>query len=70
MKDYVINGKTIETSSIEIEGIDTKDYPDFSDAFVVSAKFKDGSDLTEDECDELQNLYPDLVYQKIWNRIF
>jgi len=47
---------------IEIEGVDTKDYPDFVDAFVSSARWKDtGKNLTEDECEAFKDEYPEVI---------
>ena len=31
-----INDKIVDRSSIEIDGIDTQDYPDFCDAYIFS----------------------------------
>mgnify|MGYP003672830596 CR=1 FL=1 len=38
--------------NIEIDGIDTKDYPDFCDAYIVSADY-DGVPMTDEQLDEL-----------------
>ena len=38
--------------NIEIDGIDTKDYPDFCDAYIVSADY-DGKPMTDEQLDEL-----------------
>ena len=38
--------------NIEIDGIDTKDYPDFCDAYIVSADY-DGKPMTDDQLDEI-----------------
>jgi hypothetical protein len=45
--------KELDYSSIEIEDIDTKDYPDFTDAFISHAKWNNGVELTNEELDEL-----------------
>lgn len=45
--------KELDYSSIEIEDIDTKDYPDFADAFISHAKWNNGVELTDEELDEL-----------------
>lgn len=56
---------------IEIEGIDMRDYPDFCDAFVATAYWSHtGEELTEDECHELQENYPELIYEEVINHIF
>jgi len=45
----------------EFEGIDHKDYPDYCDAFCVYAEFEDGTPLSEDALDELND--SDLRYE-------
>ena len=49
--------------NIEIDGIDTKDYPDFCDAYIVSADY-DGVPMTDEQLDEL-NEDGDYVYEHI-----
>jgi|14_taG_2_1085336.scaffolds.fasta_scaffold01801_5 hypothetical protein len=49
---------------IEVDGIDWSDYPDFSDAFIVSAKHEDGTEFTDEEIEEL-NEDRDLVYKSV-----
>ena len=49
------NKKTMDykkIDNIEIDGIDTKDYPDFCDAYIVSADY-DGVPMTDEQLDEL-----------------
>ena len=38
--------------NIEVDGIDTKDYPDFCDAYIVSADY-DGKPMNDDQLDEI-----------------
>lgn len=57
-------------TDIEIDGVDLKDYPDFSDASIVSAVFKDtGVELTEKELDIL-NEKSDIKYELVYNWLF
>jgi hypothetical protein len=49
--------------NIEIDGIDTKDYPDFCDAYISSADY-DGLPMTDEQLDEL-NEDGDYVYEHI-----
>ena len=49
--------------NIEMDGIDTKDYPDFCDAFICSADY-DGVPMTEEQLDEL-NEDGDFLYANI-----
>jgi hypothetical protein len=40
--------------NIEIDGIDFKDYPDFSNAYIVSADY-DGKPMTDDQLEQINN---------------
>ena len=39
-------------TNVEIEGIDFRDYPDFCDAYIVSADY-DGVPMTQEQLDEI-----------------
>lgn len=54
--------------SVEVEGVDTMDYPDFSDAFISSAEYK-GKLMTEIQLEELNN-DGDFLYESIQNSLF
>jgi hypothetical protein len=57
-----LNGR--EVVDIEISGVDTRDYPDFCDAYFSYARFDDdGSKLTDAELDELAMENPELIYE-------
>jgi hypothetical protein len=49
----MLNGKEVDVNSIEVEG---GSYNDYSDVYISFAKFKDGTDLNNDEREELENL--------------
>jgi len=49
----MLNGKEVNLGSIEMDGIDRSDYPDFADAFITYAEFVDGTPLTDDEMYQL-----------------
>lgn len=53
-------------TNVQVEGIDYNDYPDFCDAFISSAEWDDGTELTSDELDELSDKFPDYVYERIY----
>jgi hypothetical protein len=56
----------LEVTDVEVDGIDMKDYPDFVDAYVDSAKFvSSGKPLNDDERMELQNQNVDKFYEDI-----
>ena len=54
--------------NVEVEGIDTRDCPDFTDAFISYAELN-GVPLTEDQLDDL-NEDRDFVYGEVLNHLF
>ena len=54
--------------NIEVDGIDTKDYPDFCDAFISNADY-DGVPMTYEQLEEI-NEDSDFVYQSVSNHLF
>jgi hypothetical protein len=56
----------MEYKNIEFDGIDRSDAPDFCDAFICYAEHKDGTPLTEDELDAL-NDDSSFVHSKLWD---
>ena len=54
--------------NIEIDGIDTSDYPEFVDAYIVSADY-DGEPMTELMIEELNEDY-DFVYDSVISYLF
>jgi len=55
-------------TNIEVDGIDTADYPDFVDAFIASADY-DGIEMTDDQIDTL-NEDSDFVYECVQSHLF
>jgi hypothetical protein len=55
-------------SNIEFDGIDTRDYPDFSDAYIVSADY-DGQPMTDEQLEEL-NEDRCFVHERVFNHLF
>lgn len=51
--------KKIDWSTVEVDGVDLKDYPDFCDAFFYYAEWEDGTPLTDDELDQMAEDYPE-----------
>ena len=59
------NGRPVNVGSVEIDGIDTEDYPDFVDAYIAAAEYEDGTPLTDEELVQFQEENYDLVSQMI-----
>jgi hypothetical protein len=62
-----INTKKID--NIEFDGIDMDDYPDFCDAFVVSADMN-GWPMNSEELDDLNENYREFIYEKLIDKLF
>ena len=55
---------------VQVDGIDTKDYPDFCDAFISAATWSDTLEaLTEDELSVL-NDNGDFVYSQVIKHLY
>lgn len=65
----VINGKEVNLKSLELDGVDMSDFPDFVDAYVVSGSFKDGTLMNDDEIDELNLDYPEVIQELVHNNL-
>ena len=66
----IVNGKMVDPSTIEIDNIDMRDYPDFSDAYPVYAEFVDGTELTDEELEKLDGEHRDLIYDLIFKQLY
>jgi hypothetical protein len=54
--------------NVEVDGIDTSDYPDFCDAFIASADYN-GKPMTPVQLDEL-NEDADFVHECVLNQLY
>lgn len=58
-------------TDIEISDIDVRDYPDFSDAYISSAKYSDTlKPLSERDLDALNENHPDFVFDLIMEELY
>lgn len=57
-------------TNIEVDGVDTSDYPDFCDAYISSAQWVDsGTELSDHELDTLNDEYGEFVYENVINSL-
>lgn len=54
---------------IQIEGIDTRDAPDFVDAYISYATI-DGRELTDIELDHINDEYTDFVHECVMEELY
>ena len=51
--------------NVEVEDVDMRDYPDFCDAFISYAEHEDGTPLSDDELEDLNDNHSDVVYEYV-----
>jgi len=61
--------KDRKLGTIEVDGVDTSDAPDFADAFISYAEWDDGTELTDEELDEL-NEDSAFVYDQVIAKLY
>jgi len=62
-----LNGRKVV--DIEVDGVDSRDFPDFSDAYFSYACYEDGTPLTEQELDKLADQNGDILYEKAYDSL-
>jgi hypothetical protein len=63
----ILNGKNVV--DLEVGGVDSSDYPDFSDAYFSSGCYEDGTPLTDDELDKLTDLAGDVLWEMAFDSL-
>ena len=61
--------KDIDFSSLEVDGIDHSDHPDYCDAYFISGQYTDGTPLNELDLEMLSN-NGELLHEKIIEKIY
>lgn len=60
-----------QIDAVEVDGINMRDYPDFCDAYISYAEWKDtGEPLTEDDLDWINDNAGDFVYDTVIGYIY
>lgn len=61
--------KLSDVTDLEVDGINPKDYPDFSDAYFASGwNLKEDRECTDEELDYLTDAYSDMVNEMAHER--
>lgn len=64
-----INGKKVDRASLSVVDVDPRDYPDFCDAHFECALFEDGTPLNDEEMDELNDKYPEDLWEMAFDSL-
>ena len=63
----ILNGKKVV--DLEVDGVDSRDYPDFSDAYFSNGCYEDGTPLTDEELERLNDLASDVLWEMAFDRL-
>jgi hypothetical protein len=63
----ILNGKNVV--DLQVDGVDSRDYPDFSDAYFSSGSYEDGTPLTDDELERLNDLAADVLWEMAYDSL-
>ena len=63
----ILNGKKV--IDLEIDGVDSGDYPDFCDAYFSGGCYEDGTKLTDDELEHLTILAGDVLFEMAFDSL-
>ena len=63
----ILNGKKVV--DLEVDGVDPRDYPDFSDAYFSDGCYEDGTPLTDEELERLNDLASDVLWEMAFERL-
>ena len=67
LKNGRVTRKVVDTGSLEIDGVDGRDAPDFSDAYFSAGEFKDGTKMSDEELGELADEHPNILEERIYH---
>ena len=59
--EIMLGGNEVDVNSLDVTNVNKHDYPDFADAYIISGKFVNGTDLTDAELEELNDTQPELL---------
>ena len=62
-----LNGRKVV--DLEVDGIDLRDSPDFSDAYFSYACYEDGTELTDDELEQLTEQNANILHEKVFDSL-
>jgi hypothetical protein len=58
-----------QIENMEFEGVDFSDYPDFVDAYLISADY-DGKEMTEEQIDYINDEHYEFVNESVFESLF
>jgi hypothetical protein len=62
--DVMEGDREVDLSTVELDGVNSWDHPDYADAYATYAEYTDGTPLTDDELEQFTNDNGDFINQK------
>jgi hypothetical protein len=56
-----IEGKEVDMRSLVVDGVDTRDYPDFVDAYLTEGAFLDGTPFNDAQMEAFDSEHGDVI---------
>lgn len=69
MAQLTVNGKAVDVNSLEVDGVDSRDYPDFSDAYISYGLFADGTEMSDEELEMFTDEHGDIVHELAYDSL-
>lgn len=60
----------VNFKSIEVDGIESFDYPDFCDAYATYAEFENGQPLTDEQLEKFNVEARDIIHERIFDILY
>lgn len=66
-EDRRLATRVVDVGSLEIDGVNYWDAPDFCDAFFSAGQFEDGTKMSDEELNELAQQHPEILEERIYH---
>ena len=63
-----LRGRIVDKDSLEVDGVDKTDFPDFVDSFFSCGRYADGTELSDHDLDKLTEKYSEEIWQMAYER--
>jgi hypothetical protein len=60
----------VNFKSIEVDGIESYDFPDFCDAYATYAEFENGQPLTDEQLDKFNDEARDIIHERVFDLLY
>ena len=65
LNENMNKNKAINKNSLVVEGIDTRDHPDYVDAYIAYGEYMDGTPIDEDDLLDMGDLAQEMAFDSL-----